>query len=475
MKEPEKFPCDHKAGGMVFKIYAAPLVKNNKDGTKTTHPSFLVKHYEGANHIQKRQKSWEDVEAHIEEVVAAHRANDPERLELTGRDRRSYLAAVDALEKEKVKCEVDHAAREFAAATTILGPYNLNVKQAAEMVADALKRLEKVPLSTALDFYDRHGKTMKAVKTVPAVVTELVEYIRKDGCSAYHVRDMETRLGRFADSFTGNIDAISEQAVTDWLQGLKKIVWVKDGEKHRRVEDDKNPPVSRRTRNNYRDAVSELFEFARRRGYVPKDIITATAEISRLKVVPGKNHIISPEEARRGLSELSPQLVPYTVLKLFSGLRTEEAFGMTWEEFRFKSKAVIIEAKLAKLRQRRVPPILPNLALWLKPFEGLKGRIVRDYWGPQAVHKAVARDLLKAKVKLGRNTFRNCYISYRVAQPMPASTVAAETGTSARMIESNYKELATQDEAKSWFSINPTKAQLTKLREYADSLNSEKK
>jgi len=42
------------------------------------------------------------------------------------------------------------------------------------------------------------------------------------------------------------------------------------------------------------------------------------------------------------------------------------------------------------------------------------------------------------------------------------------------MIESNYKELATPDEAKSWFSINPTKAQLAKLQEYADSLKDEK-
>jgi integrase len=249
---------------------------------------------------------------------------------------------------------------------------------------------------------------------------------------------------------------------------------MKDGEKHKRVEDVNNPSVSRRTRNNYRDAVSELFEFARRHGYVPKDIMIATAEISRLKVVPGKNHIISPKEARQGLNELSPQLIPYTVIKLFSGLRTEEAFGMKWEEFRFKSKAVIIEAKLAKMRQRRVPPILPNLALWLKPFEGLKGPIVRGYSSPQAVHKAVARELLGAKVTLGRNTFRNCYISYRAAQPKPYGEVAAETGTSVRMINSNYKELATKDEAKSWFSINPSKAQLAKLQEYADSLKSGK-
>jgi len=468
MRQPTAFPFEHQAGGLVFRIYSAPLVKTDKNGAKTKYPSFLVKYQESGLPVQKRQKSWAEVEAHIEEVVAAIRKQDPERLELTGRDRRLYLAAAEAL-KEK-GCDVDHAAREYAAAAKLLAPHKLEVLQAAQMIAEALTRLGKVTLSTALEFYDRHGATMKEVRTVPEAATELVNSLRKDGCGGYHVRDLETRLGRFAESFTGPIHEILEREITDWLQGLKKIVWKKDGDKHKRVEGDENPPVSRRTRNNYRDAVAELFEFARRRGYVPKNMATEAAETARLKVVPGKNHIISPEQARLGLSQLAPDLVPYTVIKLFSGLRTEEAFGLTWDELRFKSQAVIIEAKLAKLRQRRVPPILPNLVKWLKPFEGLKGPIVRGYSSPQAVHKAVASNLRTAGVKLGRNTFRNCYISYRLAQPTPATIVAAEAGTSVRMIESNYKELATAGEAKSWFSIDPTAAQLATLKEYADSL-----
>jgi hypothetical protein len=201
MKEPGQFPYEHKAGEMVFKIYSAPLVKTNKDATKTTHPSFLVKYYEGPNLVQKRQKSWAEVETHIEEVVAARRANDPERLELTGRDRRVHLAAAEAL--EGTGCSVDHAAREFADATKLLAPHNLGVKQAVQMISGALTRLGKVPLSTALDFYDRHGAPMKAVKTVPEVMTELVKSLRNDGCSDYHVRDMEIRLGRFTESFMG--------------------------------------------------------------------------------------------------------------------------------------------------------------------------------------------------------------------------------------------------------------------------------
>jgi len=247
------------------------------------------------------------------------------------------------------------------------------------------------------------------------------------------------------------------------LQSLKKTVW-KDGI---RVENRNEEPVSGRTRNNYRDAVSELFEFARKRGYVPRDLPTEATNTVRMKVVSGKNHIIAPEEAERMLEKLPPSLIPYTVLKLFSGLRTEEAFGLNWEELRFHSKAVIIEAHLAKLRQRRVPPILPNLAKWLDPFRGLTGPINSSYSSAQGVQKAVIRESSRIGVTLKRNTFRNCYISYRVAQPTSPAIVAVEAGTSTRMIEANYKELATRDEAKRWFSICPSGAQVLELRKWA--------
>ena len=159
------------------------------------------------------------------------------------------------------------------------------------------------------------------------------------------------------------------------------------------------------------------------------------------------------------------------MLKLFSGLRTEEAFGLRWEDLRFSSNAVIIEAALAKLRQRRVPPILPNLAKWLRPFQGLTGPINPEYSSPQAVHKAVAKEAAKAGVILGRNTFRNCYISYRVAQPNPPAMVAEEAGTSARMVKSNYLELTTQPEAAKWFSIGPRQSQLAVLKVFAKELH----
>ena len=89
MKEPTTFPHEHKAGGMVFRIYSAPQVKTDKAGIKSSYPSFFVKYYEGVNLIAKRQKSWEGVENFIEEVVAAHRASDPDLKALRRGNRKS--------------------------------------------------------------------------------------------------------------------------------------------------------------------------------------------------------------------------------------------------------------------------------------------------------------------------------------------------------------------------------------------------
>ncbi|MFO1501296.1 MAG: hypothetical protein U1G07_23385 [Verrucomicrobiota bacterium] len=114
MKKPDSFPYEHKAGGMVFQIYSAPLFKTAKSGERIRYESFLASHHEGGRRIQKRKPTWQDVETYIEDVVTAHRQSDPERLELTGRDRRIYLAALEAV--KPLGRDVDDVARELVSA-----------------------------------------------------------------------------------------------------------------------------------------------------------------------------------------------------------------------------------------------------------------------------------------------------------------------------------------------------------------------
>jgi hypothetical protein len=84
--------------------------------------------------------------------------------------------------------------REHVAATRLLEPHGLDLPRAAQLLDEALKKLDKVPLPTAVDFYARHGATMTTTKTVPEAVEELLDELEKDGRGTYHIRDMRLRL-----------------------------------------------------------------------------------------------------------------------------------------------------------------------------------------------------------------------------------------------------------------------------------------
>jgi hypothetical protein len=63
----------------------------------------------------------------------------------------------------------------------------------------------------------------------------------------------------------------------------------------------------------------------------------------------------------------------------------------------------------------------------------------------------------KAKVVWRANGLRHSFIAYRLAQTKDVAEVALEAGNSPTMIFRHYRELATEAEAKEWFSIVPAK------------------
>jgi hypothetical protein len=54
---------------------------------------------------------------------------------------------------------------------------------------------------------------------------------------------------------------------------------------------------------------------------------------------------------------------------------------------------------------------------------------------------------------------RHSYISYRIAEVKSAEQVALEAGNSPAIIFKHYRELATEGEAREWFSILPVAGQ----------------
>ncbi|MEI8285488.1 MAG: hypothetical protein WCG52_10920, partial [bacterium] len=92
---------------------------------------------------------------------------------------------------------------------------------------------------------------------------------------------------------------------------------------------------------------------------------------------------------------------------------------------------------------------------WLAPHAKKEGRIAPDYHNLDNLTRQFTNAAKNAKVKPQRNGFRHSFASYRLATEKSADAVALEMGNSPRKLFTNYRELVTEDEGKSWFSITP--------------------
>ena len=132
---------------------------------------------------------------------------------------------------------------------------------------------------------------------------------------------------------------------------------------------------------------------------------------------------------------------------------------LDWQNVKLDRGHIEITAANAKTASRRIVPILPNLAAWLKKSAKPAGKIFAP---TRAYFHELQRELSKRTetptlpaVPWKHNALRHSFISYRVADIKNVAQVALEAGNSPAMIFGHYRELVTADDAKTWFSIMP--------------------
>jgi integrase len=404
------------------------------------YESWIVEYSFHGRRIRERCNLLRKAKACAEAVATKLAHGELRALELRGEDRRIYLAAEAQLKGLKVRLDV--AAREYG--------------EAKRLVKDA-------DLRSVASFYQKHARTKLKPITIPDLVQEMVKTLELDKRGDYHVRDLDVRLGRFAKDFPGQIADVSTEQIENWLRGLKSLA---KGARH-------GGQLMGRSRNNYRNAIVELFNYARKHGYLPKDLSTEATSTNRVPEDDKRdNEIFLPEQIEDLLWHAPLQLIPSMAIKAFSGVRTEEIAFMEWKHIFFrKGKGYIILPKaITKKKRRRIMPLLPNLRKWIEPFEGLTGRICEQWSTPQSVFQAWDRFATKRQIKAGANRFRNSFISYRVAQTSEPDKVALETGNSAEVIMEDYLELTTPEDAARWFNTSPSVKRMADLTVYANKL-----
>ena len=333
----------------------------------------------------------------------------------------AQIASGRAHEEPMTLSEVE----DYRLAKGKLGPFNVSLLTAVE------------------EWIAGRGKAAGLItKTVAEVADEFLTSKRVEGAGFFHLEDRKYRMNKFASSFPGRIDLVSTHEIEVWLNGLK---------------------VSGRTRNNYRNAVLQLFRYARGKRYLPRNEPTAVEDVAAANSGEGAIEIYTPKELRLLLSNAPAKLLPFFAIGALAGLRSQEMMRLDWGDIRFEQGFIEVAAEKAKTASRRLVPLLPSLAAWLLPLRQKSGQVV-GYKRNDVLCEARQRFCKKGMVEGGEvvefmwkpNALRHSYASYRMADIKDAARVALEMGNSPTMLFRNYRELVTEKQAAEWFSVLPT-------------------
>ena len=296
-----------------------------------------------------------------------------------------------------------------------------------------------IPLHDAIEEYVAIRKRKKITeKRVGEIVEELLAAKQNAGLSDRYIETLRTYLNRFAGSFQTNIGSINTGAIALWLDSWK---------------------VGPRSRNNVRQAIVTLFNFARRRGYLPKGETTEAADVETVRDYDGEIAILTPAQLTKLLRKSKPDYQLYFVLAAFTGIRSAELLRLEWSEINFEKGNIEVKARKAKTATRRLVPIQPNLAKWLAPYRGRKGELFQS--------RRTVDSAIKFAKRLGipwtANVLRHSYATYRLSMVPDAGRIALEMGNSPARLFTNYRELDRENHASEWFAIEPLGGRAQKI------------
>jgi integrase len=306
---------------------------------------------------------------------------------------------------------------EIIAAKQKLAEYGETLSDAVKHRVDYLERIRRCKI------------------TVAQLADEVIDAKRRDGMSADYLSDLQLRLRRFCRDFGNRLIAgITVEELDNWLRDL-------DG--------------SPKSRANYRANVAVMFSYAVKRRMLDFNPVLHTAKPKLIDRPPDIFTVNQLQALLEAATRTAHDVVPMLAIGAFAGLREAEIQRLDWSEVDLARGHIEVTAAKAKSARRRIVPILPNLAAWLRPYAGMKGHVV-----PVGARSKLARVREAARLAhWPQNGLRHSFASYRLAAIHDAPRVAAELGhTSPQMLYSTYRELVLPEEAGRYWKIEPASA-----------------
>jgi integrase len=284
----------------------------------------------------------------------------------------------------------------------------------------------------ATDFYVKFLRESLRSVSVGALIDDYLAAQRRLKRSETHIQDLNQRLGRFKEDFGGQpVRTLQTNEIEKWLHALS---------------------LSAQSINNFRSRLATLFSYALKRGLIERNPVSA---IGKVKLVDKAPEIFTPEQLQNLLGKAPTDLLPAIALGAFAGLRTAEILRLWWQDVDLKRNFINVAASKSKTAKRRLIPIAPNLAEWLRPYARRRGRIYP--YSHRWYHFNI--DELRKAVELSEwpnNGLRHSFASYHLAKHQNAPQLALEMGhTTPRMIFDNYREVVTPEEAERYWNIRP--------------------
>ncbi len=319
----------------------------------------------------------------------------------------------------------------YVRAVDLLKPRGRELDTAVAELIEAIDTLNGTgSLLEAARFFARHNSSGTVDKSLTEILSEFLTAKKIDGASVRYIQDCRARLTRFVGTFAGKISDCTTVAMQDWLVGME---------------------MKPRARNNMRTLIVTLFNFAKQRGYLPKERSSEADFLTKAKPISNAVGILRPDQLDRLLHAADPTLVPYIAIGAFAGLRQAELMRLDWSDVLVTQSLIEIKAHKAKTAQCRLVPIHANLAEWLRPHIRSRGSL---YTGSRTLGR-VTGTAKRLGIEWPNNALRHSYASYRLASCKNAAEVALEMGNSPRMIFEHYRELVTPADAQKWWSITP--------------------
>jgi integrase len=318
-------------------------------------------------------------------------------------------------------------------------------------------------LSEAVEFYLAHGSLVREPIKVPDLVAAFRDSRLERNCSDRYHRQLGVSLTSLARVFP--LKLAHQLSLSDIEFWLSSGGW------------------RSKTKNNYLGDARAMFRWAQKSGYVGKDPSIALEkfkpEAHELEEIGTLTLAECGLLLTGALNEV--RMMGPVVLGLFGGIRPAEVARLDWAAVHLDERTVVVGAKIAKTRRRRVVDLSENAVAWLQSAVAsgleLKGSVVGKWWdGRWRLFRGklgwdvgdsgdgltpAARRLPRERkpAPLGRwphDGLRHTYASMHYAMHQNETLLQAQMGhDSADMLFKHYRALKTKKEAAAFWALRP--------------------